>query len=140
MSPVCGGSANGYREWVGRIPDVDIVAACLPGKASRFSSRPRRDTRRSSVNWQRAQSHISTSKSPFSGTVWGGLLAVEVARRLDARGRPTRLVVASGIPASAPQAPSRNARGRRRSSRTPGQRRLMNSGAAGSPGRPPSRL
>jgi medium-chain acyl-[acyl-carrier-protein] hydrolase len=97
--PYAGGTANSYRRWVGRLPDVDVLAAYLPGRDRRFSETP-------ATRFEPLLDDLLVELVPYLDTQFclfghsmGGLLAYELARRLEAQGRAPKLVVASGTAA-----------------------------------------
>ncbi|MEU8837355.1 alpha/beta fold hydrolase, partial [Streptomyces sp900116325] len=97
--------ANDYREWSGRIPGVDILAARLPGRDSRFNETP-------ATEFEPLLEHLLAEITPYLDTPFclfghsmGGLFAYELGRRLEERGHAPELVVASGT--TAPQMLSR---------------------------------
>jgi medium-chain acyl-[acyl-carrier-protein] hydrolase len=94
--PYAGGSANDYRDWVDRIPGTDIVAARLPGRDSRY-------TEPAETRFVPLLDDLVRTIEPYLGAdvtlfghSMGGLLAFEIARRLEADGRAPTSVVASG--------------------------------------------
>ncbi|MEV3985318.1 alpha/beta fold hydrolase [Nonomuraea sp. NPDC049758] len=97
--PYAGGAASDYRDWAGRLPGVDVVAACLPGRAGRYQER-------ATTAFAPLLEELAAGIEPYLGArvtlfghSMGGLLAFEVARRLEAQGRPVALVIASGTEA-----------------------------------------
>jgi medium-chain acyl-[acyl-carrier-protein] hydrolase len=97
--PHAGGSANDYRHWVDAVPGVDVIAARLPGRDSRFTEPP-------ITGFEPLLDHLHAELTPYLGTPFalfghsmGGLLAYELGRRLEAAGHAPELVVASGTAA-----------------------------------------
>lgn len=81
--PFAGGSAAAYRTWAGKLPGVEVVAVCLPGRERRieeaaFDSLP-------ALMGQLVPQIAPLLDRPFAlfGHSMGALLAFELARRLD---------------------------------------------------------
>ncbi|MEV4615877.1 alpha/beta fold hydrolase [Kitasatospora sp. NPDC049258] len=97
--PHAGGGANDYRPWADAVPGVDVVAARLPGRDSRF-------TEPAATEFEPLVDHLLAELTPYLGTPFalfghsmGGLLAYELGRRLEAAGHRPELVIASGAAA-----------------------------------------
>jgi medium-chain acyl-[acyl-carrier-protein] hydrolase len=94
--PYAGGGANIFRDWAGAIPGVDVLAARLPGRDSRFNEPP-------ATAFEPLLDHLLDEIAPYLGAPFilfghsmGGLLAYELGRRLEAIGRLPDLIVSSG--------------------------------------------
>lgn len=99
--PYAGAGAGAYRRWLGRFPGLDLAVARLPGRDNLFGQ-PAITGFAPLVQY--LLDDIGTyTDLPFVlfGHSMGGLLAYEVARRLQDGGRPPALLVVSG--AESPQ-------------------------------------
>jgi medium-chain acyl-[acyl-carrier-protein] hydrolase len=97
--PFAGGGESHFRDWPGLIPDTDVVVALLAGRESRFSEPLK--TEFSAVLTELVESiepYLGAETTLFGHSL-GGLLAFEVARSLEARGRGPALVIISGCDA-----------------------------------------
>ncbi|MER8188481.1 thioesterase domain-containing protein [Kitasatospora sp. NPDC094015] len=99
--PHAGGSANDYRHWAGAVPGVDVIAARLPGRDSRFAEP-------AATEFEPLVDHLLAELTPYLGTPYalfghsmGGLLGYELGRRLEAAGHGPELVIAAGTAAPA---------------------------------------
>lgn len=97
--PFAGGGESHYRDWAGRVPDADVVAARLAGRESRFTELPRTDFTTLLDECVAAIEPYLGARTTLFGHSFGGLLAFEVARRLEARGSGPALVIVSGCDA-----------------------------------------
>lgn len=97
--PYAGGTADVYRGWVDRIPGVDVVAAQLRGRDRRFIEPPEDDFERLLDEWETELLPMLSRRTTLFGHSMGGLLAFELARRLEAAGRSPDLVIVSGCAA-----------------------------------------
>jgi medium-chain acyl-[acyl-carrier-protein] hydrolase len=108
--PFAGGAAGVFRPWAARLPsEVELWAAELPGRASRFTEPPIADL--GALLDELEQAVVSAFDRPFAffGHSMGAMIAFELTRRLRARGNPlpSRLFVSAH---RAPHLPERNRR------------------------------
>ncbi|WP_405776072.1 thioesterase II family protein [Streptomyces sp. NBC_00859] len=104
----CGGGAGAYLPWAGQLPPgTGLGAVCYPGREGRFGEEP-------AANWDAlAEDVVSVLEAetdrPYVlfGHSLGGLLAFDVAVRLERRGGalPSSLVISSAAAPSPGQSP-----------------------------------
>lgn len=97
--PYAGGTADSYRGWVDRIPGVDVIAAQLRGRDRRFAEPLENDFNRLLDELETELLPLLSQRTTLFGHSMGGLLAFELARRLEAAGRSPHLVIVSGCAA-----------------------------------------
>ncbi|HEY3872290.1 MAG TPA: alpha/beta fold hydrolase [Actinocrinis sp.] len=91
--PHAGGGASHYHDWARRLPpDVEALVVQLPGRESRLAEPPVID--RAAL----AEAVLEAADRPFAllGVSMGAWLAFDVARRLEALGRPPVRLIVSG--------------------------------------------
>ena len=95
--PHAGASANFFRPWAAARTDVEVAAVQYPGRADRLAE-PCHD------DLGQLADEVFASMGPFLdkpltllGHSMGGIVAYEVARRLEAVGRGVELLVASAV-------------------------------------------
>lgn len=101
--PHAGGSANFYRGFVPPERDVDVFAVQYPGRADRLREPCHEDLTKLAAD---LAAELTTLRGPsitFVGHSMGAIVAFEVARLLEAAGRPPVTLVASA--ARAPHDP-----------------------------------
>jgi surfactin synthase thioesterase subunit len=107
--PWSGASASAFRPWASAMPDeIELVGIQLPGRGGRRDEAPSARLAPLARQVTRAlATELDESPGPFAvfGHSLGALLAHEVARRLEGRGRHPQLVVLSG--SRAPHRPPR---------------------------------
>lgn len=99
--PYAGGAAHVFREWPRRLPqDVQLFAVQLPGRGGRLRERPFTGAGELVVAAAQALRPFMTRPFVFFGHSMGALISYELARLLQAEGRPvpSRLFI-SGCPA-----------------------------------------
>lgn len=93
--PYAGGGATIFHKWTDKLPDdVEVRAAQLPARQDRFSERPL--TRIAPIVDHLIEALVALPPAPVAlyGHSLGGLVAFELARRLERRGaRPSALVI-----------------------------------------------
>ncbi|UUU25951.1 thioesterase II family protein [Streptomyces sp. DSM 40750] len=97
--PFAGGGESHFRDWAGRIPDADVVAARLAGRESRFAEPAQNDFSALLDELVGAIEPFLGAQNTLFGHSFGGLLAFEVARNLETRGHGPALVIISGCDA-----------------------------------------
>lgn len=97
--PFAGGGESHFRDWAGKFPDADVVAARLAGRESRFSEPAQNDFFALLDELVGAIEPFLGAQTTLFGHSLGGLLAFEVARRLETRGHGPALVIISGCDA-----------------------------------------
>lgn len=83
--PYAGGWPSVFRPWIARLPaDVELVAVRMPGRESRFAEQPY-------TNWSALTRDVVEALRPLLdvpfvlfGHSFGGMIAYEIARLLDA--------------------------------------------------------
>ncbi|MFD0635608.1 thioesterase II family protein [Catenulispora yoronensis] len=103
--PHAGSGPARYLRWADRLPGIDLIGVCLPGHERRVVEPPLR--RVVDIVDALADAMAPHLDRPFAllGHSFGGLLAFELARRLEADGaRPLHLFISGAAPA-----PSRSA-------------------------------
>ncbi|WP_230943242.1 thioesterase II family protein [Burkholderia stagnalis] len=104
-----GGSAAVFRGWHERLPrDVEVCAVELPGRGARFREPPLRTMRALADDTMVGLLDCADADIVLFGHSMGGVLALELAKRLVDAGRPPLALVASGC--AAPHLPSRRRR------------------------------
>lgn len=92
-----GGSAGEYLRWSDHLPGIELWAVQMPGRAARFSEPP--ITRMEAL----VEEIVANAEfeGPFAllGHSLGSLVAYEVARALDPRGRRPEFMILSACPA-----------------------------------------
>jgi surfactin synthase thioesterase subunit len=96
-----GGAATAFRQWQKLLPDdVALTATVLPGRGRRFGQEMHADLLRAADEVAEAlDATWSDANNVLFGHSLGGLIAFEVCRRLESRGRrPARLVLSGVAP------------------------------------------
>jgi medium-chain acyl-[acyl-carrier-protein] hydrolase len=89
--PYAGGWPSVFRPWAARLPvDVELVAVRAPGRESRFAEQPYTDWSTLTRDVTEALHGLLDVPFVFFGHSFGGMLAYEVARKLD-RGESAQL-------------------------------------------------
>jgi surfactin synthase thioesterase subunit len=103
--PHAGSGPARYLSWAGRLPGIDLIGVCLPGHERRVAEPPLR--RVADIIDALADAVTPHLDRPFAlfGHSFGGLLAFQLARRLEAGGAQPLHVFVSGAAAE----PSRTA-------------------------------
>lgn len=82
--PFSGGGSPVFRGWTGALPEVEIVAALLPGRERRLAEPPVRELRDLVDSLVSAMEPMLDRPFALFGHSMGALIAYEVARRLEA--------------------------------------------------------
>lgn len=99
--PYAGGGPSVYRGWDRELPpSIEVLRVALPGREGRFGERPLRDARTAVDALAEALSGFLEPPYAFFGHSLGALLAFELTRALERRGRPgpTTLFVSGSRP------------------------------------------
>ncbi|MFF5056667.1 thioesterase II family protein [Micromonospora sp. NPDC000663] len=98
-----GGAASAYRDWSARLPSwIDVAAVQLPGRERRIGEAPAVDVAAIAAA-VRADADAVDRPYALFGHSMGGLLAFELAHRLQSGGGPVHLAIsATGHPVVAP--------------------------------------
>jgi surfactin synthase thioesterase subunit len=100
--PYAGGSASSFVHWQQRFAaDVEVRAVQLPGRQDRFRERPITQGKAIVDHVEAALADLSAANTVLFGHSLGGLLAFELARRLQAFGTPPVGLVVGAAPAPA---------------------------------------
>ncbi|WP_425486910.1 thioesterase II family protein [Microlunatus speluncae] len=96
--PYAGGSATPYLTWRSKLPQIDLQPVRLPGRLER-ASEPQIRRLPALVNaLAEALAPFASESFAIFGHSMGALVALELARRFEARGRPPTHVFVSGHP------------------------------------------
>lgn len=95
--PHAGGGAQGFRSWTGILRTTEVWAVQLPGREHRFGEPPVSDLQ-TIVGAVAAELAAAVARpTVFFGHSMGGLVAFEVARELESRGRGPALLIVSAV-------------------------------------------
>jgi pyochelin biosynthetic protein PchC len=98
--PYAGGSANAFRAWSAAAPaTVELIAVQYPGHADRIAEACMESIDGMSAAIASAYEQDEEVAAAFFGHSLGAVVAYEVARRLEAQGRPPVALIVSGRPA-----------------------------------------
>jgi surfactin synthase thioesterase subunit len=101
--PHCGGGAALFRAWPAALPEwIEVWAAHLPGRDERRDDPASHDLAAVADALTEAAASLPLRPLALFGHSLGGLIAFEVARRLQARGTPAAALIVSAC--AAPQA------------------------------------
>ncbi|MBK8096655.1 MAG: thioesterase [Planctomycetes bacterium] len=104
--PFAGGGASAYREWQDALPDIEVLAAQLPGREHRIHELPVDDLTALLAGLRQAVAALPAG-APLGlcGHSFGALLAFALTRELVVAGAPPAALIATG--ARAPHCPPR---------------------------------
>ncbi|MGC4804629.1 thioesterase II family protein [Micromonospora sp. DT233] len=94
--PHAGGNATAFRDWPAHLDeDVALAAACYPGRLGRYREPAARTIAELAGPLAEAVGHVP-GPVVLLGHSMGAVVAHEITARLEAAGRPPRLLVVSG--------------------------------------------
>lgn len=110
--PYAGGSPAMYQRWGRALEDLaEVVPVCLPGRAHRFDEPCIEDMDQLADEIAAAARVLLDRPLALFGYSLGALVALEVTRRLCARGAPPFLLIVAACPAPCLVSPREGSRG-----------------------------